>query len=72
LIAVRLLSREEIERELWRRKCRLVREYETAALWKTKTGYHFTVPQEGPDKMCPEYIWRDILDELDRYGASRD
>ena len=72
MIAVRLIGYEEITRELWRRKCRLVREYNTAALWKTGEGYHFTVPQEGPDRRCDEYTWGEILAELDSRGCLRD
>jgi hypothetical protein len=56
VIAVRLFPKEEVERQLWRRKCR-------------KVKFHFTVPQEGPDKQCDEYTLRAILEELDRRGC---
>ena len=68
-MAVRLFSKAEVEQQLWRRHCRKVREYETAALWRTNEGFHFTVPQEGPDKQCDEYTLREILEELDRLGC---
>lgn len=63
-MSVPLLSREIIETELWRLKCRKVREYEVSALWATRHGYHFIVPQEGPDKCCDKYTWQDILADL--------
>ena len=66
---VRLFKREEVERQLWARHCRMVRDYETAALWRTQEGFHFTVPFEGPDRMCDEYTLREILNELDERGC---
>jgi hypothetical protein len=66
-VAVRLLPLEEIEAELKRLNCTWVKNYGTAAIWKTARGVHFTVPQEGPDKRCNEYSWRQILSEIAPY-----
>ncbi len=69
MIALRLFSREEVERKLWRHKCIKVREYETAALWKTKNGFFFTVPQFGPDKRCDQLTLESILEDIKRHGG---
>jgi hypothetical protein len=66
-MAVRLLPLDEIEAHLTGLKCTKVKEYIGAALWKTARGVHFTVPQEGPDKRCNEYDWREILREIAPY-----
>ena len=69
MIALRLFSQKEVEQQLWRRKCVKVKEYETSALWRTKSGFHFTVPQFGPDKRCDELTFREILDDIERFGG---
>lgn len=65
-MAVRLYTREHVEKELWRRHCRKVKDYGATALWKTKGGFHFTVPQEGQDGRCDEYSLAEILAQIDR------
>jgi hypothetical protein len=65
-MAVRLFPWEHVERELWRRDCRMIKEYETATLWATQKGYHFIVPKEGPDRRCDEYTFTEILADVDR------
>jgi hypothetical protein len=67
-MAVRLYPKEEVERELQNRDCEKVKEYGHTALWRTKTGFHFTVPLEGPDGRCDEYSLRDILQEIEPYS----
>jgi hypothetical protein len=69
-MAVRLFPREHVEQELWKRNCRKLKDYETAALWTTRDGFHFTVPQEPPDGRCDEYMLREILDDLDRRSST--
>ena len=67
MIAVRLLSRDYIVQQLWLRKCRFVKDYGYNELWATtKIKHHFTVPAEGPDKQCADYIFSEILGEIDQ------
>jgi hypothetical protein len=63
-MAVPLLTEQYIRRELERLRCTKLFELSTAGMWMTRTGYHFTVPQEGPDKQCSKYIFEMILDEI--------
>ena len=67
-MAVPLLSRQHIERELWRRKCVKVKDHAHHSIWKTtKINFHFLVPEDGPDKQCSKYVFENILAEIDRY-----
>jgi hypothetical protein len=66
-MAVRLFPLDEIEAHLKSLNCTYVKQYGTAALWKTARGVHFTVPQLGPDKRCDEYSWRKIQAEIAPY-----
>jgi hypothetical protein len=67
-MSVRLYPKEFVERELHNRKCCKVLDYLTAALWRTQSGYYFTVPQEQPDGRCDENSLREILTEIDSRG----
>ena len=67
MIALRLFTLLEVEQRLWRLKCKKVREHETAAIWKTPTGFHFSVPQFGPEKRCDELTFNTIIDEITPY-----
>ena len=67
MIAVRALSKEEVEQRLWRLKCKKVREYQDNALWKTQTGHYFTVPQMGPDGRCSETDLNLIIEDIKPY-----
>lgn len=72
-MAVPLLSHERVAQQLWRRKCKLVKDYGSHALWQTtKIKFHFTVPQEGPDKQCSAYVFEDILAEIDQLQGPPD
>jgi hypothetical protein len=65
-MAVPLLSKEEVDKELWRRRCKFVKDYGTHELWKTTKIIHFfTVPREGPDKQTGAYEFSRILAEID-------
>ena len=72
-MALPLVSHEEVTRQLWRRKCKPVKDYGSHALWKTtKIKFHFTVPQEGPLKQCSAYVFADILAEIDKLQGPPD
>lgn len=63
-MAVPLLSYAYIVRELERRHCTKLFELGTAGMWMTRGGFHFTVPQEGPDRQCSRYDFETILAEI--------
>lgn len=63
---VRLYLKEYVERQLWRRKCKKVKQYSTSALWKTQEGFHFVVPEEGDEGQCADYVFDEILGEIDK------
>jgi hypothetical protein len=64
-MAVRMYSRLEVERMLRGCDCHHVKDYETAALWSTSRGYHFTVPQSGDDRRTDENTMRSILQDIE-------
>jgi len=66
-MAVSLLPTEFVQSELRKRGCTYVREYNSAALWKTQRDVYFTVPQEGPDKRTDEYTFERLLKEIEQY-----
>jgi hypothetical protein len=66
-MAVRLFPQDFVQSELHKRGCSYVKEYGTAALWKTRRGVYFTVPQEGPDKRTDEYTLSRLLEEIEQY-----
>ena len=66
--AVRLLPREIVEHELRSLGCKPVGNLAyiltTGSIWVTPWGFHFMVPEEGPEKRCDEYTFRAILAEI--------
>ena len=71
MIAVRLFRRDEVIERLDEFGCELLEEienpsdtYYSASYWRTSWGFHFTVPQIGPDRLCPESRLYAILSEL--------
>lgn len=71
MIAVRLFWRKEVQKMLDEFGCELVEEidnpqdeYFRASYWRTRWGFHFTVPEIGPDRLCPEHRLYAILSEL--------
>ena len=40
------------------------------ALWKTPWDFYFTVPELGPDKMCPMAALYEILADIERTRPS--
>jgi hypothetical protein len=34
------------------------------AYWRTSWGFNFFVPEQGPDKACPEHRFFEILSEI--------
>ena len=39
-------------------------EHYRASYWRTSWGFHFTVPELGPDRLCPEQNLFAIMAEL--------
>jgi hypothetical protein len=60
-MALPLLSLQYVKDQLEGLGCTKLMDYGTAARWVTLKGYHFTVPQEGPDKQCSKYDFEEIL-----------
>lgn len=64
MIAVRLLTQEEIAERLESSGCQSTGDVlKNAALWVTAWNHHFFVPQVGPDKMCAEYVLEIIIEK---------
>lgn len=63
-MALPLLTEQYVRRELENRHCTKLFELKTAGMWMTRKGFHFTVPQEGPDKQCSQYEFDRILEEI--------
>jgi hypothetical protein len=65
--AVEVLPGHVVAGELRKRKCTRVAPIgDTAELWMTESGWCFTVPARGDDKMCPKKDLAEILDEIAR------
>jgi hypothetical protein len=73
MISVRLMPRDEYAPELRHRfGCDLIDEgrnkndpYYGWAYWRTKWGFYFYVPEIGPEKLCPEPRFTEILNEVE-------
>ena len=71
MIAIHLFSRDEVKERLDEFGCELVEEWDNpvdpyyqASYWRTSWGFHFVVPEIGPDRLCPEHRLYAILAEL--------
>lgn len=64
-MAVRLIPRHDVEKELAARQCMKIKTYShgSGALWMTLKGYYFMVPTE-PDGHTDENTLRSILLDL--------
>jgi len=69
--AVRLFSRAEAKKHLKEFGCVMLLDEQDPAdshygqtYWKTSWGFHFFVPHIGPNKMCPEHRFYEILADL--------
>lgn len=78
MTAVRLLSREEMQERLKEFGCTLVEEvndvpdpYYRASYWRSAWGFHFYIPEIGPDRLCPEHRFYEVLAELAQQAAQR-
>jgi hypothetical protein len=63
MIGVRLLAKQAVTRRLHDEGCERV--FQTTvpghSFWKTKWGFHFFVPEVGPDKRTPEHVLLEAL-----------
>lgn len=64
----RLLSFDHVQRELRRRKCRPIKEYETTTIWETASGIHFSVPYETYEKRTDEDALREIILDIEKWN----
>jgi hypothetical protein len=66
MIAVQLYALSHVERELQKHGCERVEQIdEETALWKTPWDLFFTVPELGPDRMCPRSTLYEILADIE-------
>lgn len=65
--AVRLLPKAYVASALPLRDCVRVRDYKHCSLWKHESGFHFTVPREGPDDQTDEMTFNMLLKEIERH-----
>lgn len=73
MIAVRMLSREEFAPRLSEFGCVMVDQagnapdpYYRWSYWRTSWGFHFYVPEQGPDRACPEHRFFEIMADVAR------
>jgi hypothetical protein len=64
-----MLSRDEFAPYLSRFNCALIDEREETSTpgwsyWRAGWGFYFYVPEQGPDKACPERRFFEILADL--------
>lgn len=70
MIAVRLLAKQTVTKELLALGCVRIDEdvIPDHSYWRTSWGFHFFVPEIGPDKRCPESVFYEIRADI---AASR-
>lgn len=67
MIAVYLLSPEQVAEELKKLGCDYLEELDEGHdLWRTSWGFVFTVPKVGDDKWCPKYVLFEIMSDVER------
>ena len=67
MIAVQLLPKSRVETELAKFGCEKVEQIdEELSVWKTPWNFVFTVPELGPDRMCPMSRLYEILADIER------
>lgn len=67
MIAVQLFFGHHVAEELKKFGCEKVEQIdEETALWKTPWDVFFSVPELGPDKMCPRSTFHEILADIER------
>jgi hypothetical protein len=64
----RLLARVHVTRELVRLGCREIAEYETATMWETGSGVHFTVPHEGAERKTAADTFQEIVKDVENFN----
>lgn len=64
MIPDRMLAAKRVEAELTALACRRIARYSRSSEWATAWGFHFSVPEDGPAKLCPEDVFRRILAEI--------
>jgi hypothetical protein len=77
MIAIRLLSRNEVEKRLAEFGCKKVDE-ETDPMdrmywwsyWRTSWGFHFYIPELGPDRMTPAERFDGIIADIREQQSS--
>ena len=67
----KLLTHEEVFHALHTvRGCRrLCDAGDELGMWMTPNGHFVTVPELGPDKVCPQFALDDILTQVDSWSA---
>ncbi len=65
----RMLPKPHVTAVLLVHGCVRVKDYATASLWKSPTGFCFTVPREGPQELCDEATLNLIVKEIAQFGA---
>lgn len=67
MIAVRLFAKQTVTKKLKSKGCnRLESPIADHSYWRTPFGFHFFVPELGPDKRCPEHVLNSILADIER------
>jgi hypothetical protein len=67
MIAVQLYYQNHVEEELKKFGCSKVEQIdEELGLWVTPWDFYFTVPELGPDKMCPRSVLFELLADIER------
>jgi hypothetical protein len=67
MIAPRLLAKQTVTKELRGMGCERIEQDEVLhhSYWKTQWGFHFYVPEIGPDGRCPAQIFHEILADVE-------
>jgi hypothetical protein len=65
----RLLPKTHVTTVLLVHECVRVKDYTHASLWRTPSGFCFTVPREGPHEQCDEMTLSMVLKEVAQYGT---
>jgi hypothetical protein len=68
----RMFPKVHVTTVLLVQECVRVRDYATASLWRSPSGFCFTVPREGAGESCDEKTFNALYKEVELYGHEAD
>ena len=73
MIAVRLFAKQTVTKMLRELGCERIEQDDVPehSYWKTPWGFHFYVPELGPDKRCAAHVLYEVLADIEASRPTR-